>query len=434
MSAKKAKWSLRRHLIQSFVGVGVMRLISLPVGLLTSIILARILGPNEFGQYAFVMALLPLLSLPVAGGVSQLLTREVAKYSHTGRWPLYRGVIRSAHLWVISISLIVLAFYFSCRTFAGWPPSAGKWSLTGIIIIMVPINGLTAVRNAVIKGLGFPTYSEFPTLFIQPLILLAAYSTLAIFECLTLRLALWTQVFAGAAVFIIAAMMFLKIKPDGSLAHKPIYEAKKWAFSLYPFTLIVLVATLNTQLGIILLGLLGTDEAVAAMRVAERGAYLVALALLIANMVISPYIVTTYRDGDKNKLQRLSRQSARGAFFIALPTGLILIIFGKSLIFFTFGQEYVSISYIPLVILVIGQLFNVFFGSVGQFLSMTGHEMDALAGQFFALITNCVVCIILIPLYGVSGAAIAVSTGIITWNFILGIQVSKRLKIRPSVV
>lgn len=434
MSADKEEWSLRRQLIKSFIAVGVMRLISLPVGLLTSIILARILGPKAFGQYAFVMALLPLLALPVAGGVPQLLTREVAKYSHTGQWPLYRGVIRSANLWVIFISLMVLAIYLIGRTFAGWPPNEGKWSLIGIIILMVPINGLNAVRNGAIKGLGFPAYSELPTLLIQPLILLAAYTTLAVLECLTLRVALWTQVFAGAAIFIIATILFLRIRPDAFLAHQPIYEAKKWVFSLYPFTLIVLAATLNTQVGIVLLGLLGTDEAVAAMQVGERGAYLVALALFIVNMVISPHIVKTYRDGDKYKLQKLSRQSARGAFFIALPIGLILIFFGKSLIFFSFGEEYVSISYFPLVILVVAQLFNVFFGSVGQFLSMTGHEKDTLKGQFFALFANFATCAIFIPFYGVMGAAIGVSTGIIVWNVLLSILVFKRLKIRPSLI
>ena len=37
-----------------------MKLIFIPLGLVTNIILARTLGPNGFGQYAFIMALIYL--------------------------------------------------------------------------------------------------------------------------------------------------------------------------------------------------------------------------------------------------------------------------------------------------------------------------------------------------------------------------------------
>ncbi len=39
-----------------------------------------------------------------------------------------------------------------------------------------------------------------------------------------------------------------------------------------------------------------------------------------------------------------------------------------------FGKDYVSISYLPLVIIVVGQLVNVFFGTVGHLLSVSGNE------------------------------------------------------------
>ena len=414
------------------MGVGAMRLVAIPIGLLTSIILARTLGPESFGQYAFVMALLPLLSLPVAGGVPQVLTREVAGYSYAGQWSLYRGVVRGAHIWVLSISLMVVAVYFAGGPLAGWIPSEGRWALLGIIILMVPFNGLNAVRNGTIKGLGFPGQAEMPSQLLQPFIILAAYCALAGIGGLTPKTAVWAQVFGGALTFVFATVLFYKIRPKTSLSHPPVYETKKWAVALFPFTLIVLVNTFNTQVGIVLLGFLGTDEAVAAMRVGERGAQFVALSLGLVNAVISPHIVNAYRDGDLKKLQQLSRQSARGAFIIALPIGLILILAGKPLIGLAFGEEFTAISYLPLIILVAGQLVNVFFGSVGQFLSMSGHEKDTLKGQVLALVVNVTACAILIPLYGAVGAAAGVSIGIITWNSMLGILVFKRLRIRPT--
>ena len=73
-----------------------MRLFQIPIGLGVSILLARFLGPEQFGQYTFVMVLVPLLALPITGGMQNLLTREVAAYSHAGKWRLYKGILRAA--------------------------------------------------------------------------------------------------------------------------------------------------------------------------------------------------------------------------------------------------------------------------------------------------------------------------------------------------
>ncbi|MDC9603281.1 polysaccharide biosynthesis C-terminal domain-containing protein, partial [Pseudoalteromonas sp. GABNS16G] len=148
--------------------------------------------------------------------------------------------------------------------------------------------------------------------------------------------------------------------------------------------------------------------------------------------VISPHIVNAFKSNDMKLLQRLSRQSARGAFAIALPIGLLLIFFGDSLISVLFGEEYSEISYLPLIILVIGQLFNVFFGSVGFLLAMTGNEKQSFKGQVFAVLVNLFLCWALVPTMGAVGAAIAVSSSIIFWNAILGYLVYRKVGIRPS--
>jgi O-antigen/teichoic acid export membrane protein len=428
----KTHASLRKQLIKSFLGIGAMKLFALPIGLLTSIILARMLGPSAFGQYAFVMGLLPLLALPIAGGIPQLLTREIAGYVHESQWAYYRGIVRSAHYWIIGFSILTLVLYAFLNPILGILPSSGKWELLNVGILLLPLLGLNAARNGVIKGLGFPAYAEMPTQLIQPFIVLIAYSFLALSGLLTSKSALWFQFFCGALTFLFATALFLKVKPKEAIHYQPIYESKKWACALLPFTLIALLSTFNIQIGIVLLGLMGTDEGVAALRVGERGAQFVVISLGLVNMIISPYIVKSSREGNMLQLQQLSRQSARGAFAIALIISSILILYGKQLIELAFGVEYALIAYVPLVILVSGQLLNVFFGSVGQLLSMSGYERDTLLGQGMALLVNIIACIALIPLYGPIGAAIGSVLGITTWNILLASLVYKRLGIRPT--
>ena len=158
-----------------------------------------------------------------------------------------------------------------------------------------------------------------------------------------------------------------------------------------------------------------------------------ALSLVLVNMVISPHIVRVYQARDIAELQKLSRRTARGAFLLALLLAVVLVSLGRPIIGLVFGVEYVEIAYLPMVILVLGQLINVAFGSVGMLLSMSGHENLTLLGQFAGLIAIVVLALLLIPKYGELGAAIAASGGLLVWNCVLGYAVATRLKIRPGI-
>ncbi len=413
------------------MGVGIMKLASIPIGILTSVILARGLGPEVFGQYVLVMSLVPLLALPVAGGLPQFLTREIAVYSHAGQWHFFRGLITWAHRWVLWVSLLVVFVYYMLRLLGVWEEQS-RWQLLGLAIILVPLNGLNSIRSGTIKGLRFPVYAELPGQLILPVILFVGSGLLLYSDKLTAASAIWMQIIGNAAIFVMGTLVYLKIRPHESQYVKSDYRNKAWFSSVHPFTLLALAGTFNAQAGIVLLGMLSTDENVAALRVAERGAQFVALSLMLVNLVIAPYIVRMYRESDMRRLQDLSRKSALGAFMIALPVALALIIFGQPIINFAFGVEYSEIAYLPLIILVVGQLVNVFCGSVGYLLSMSGHERVTLYSQLFSLILNLGLCVALVPSLGAVGAALSIGISLVIWNLILVWMVNKYIGIRST--
>lgn len=422
----------KNPLVKSFFGLGALRLLSIPMGLVTSIILARGLGTEAFGQYAFVMSLIAILVLPVSGGLPQLLTREVAAYLHHKNWALYRGVLRAAHLWVLLASFSIIGIYFFISNATNLLPDENKWQLLSIAIFTLPFLGLGAVRDGAIKGLGKPIYSEIPGQLIQSILIIAAYLILTSLNLLNAKMAIFSQALIAGIVFLIATWIFHWLQPKERKVETPKYELKTWAPALLPFTLLALIGTFNAQIGIVILGFLGSDEQVAAMRVADRGAAFVALSLTLVNIIIAPHIVRAFQSKDKEGLQKLAKQSARGSFLIALPIGLVLLFGGKYLIELVFGADYAVIAYYPMAILVVGQLINVFFGSVGYLLSMSGYANDTLKGQFIAVVVNIVLCSFLVPLYGAVGAAIGVS--IIVWNIVLSYLVYIRLNIISVVL
>jgi O-antigen/teichoic acid export membrane protein len=112
----------------------------------------------------------------------------------------------------------------------------------------------------------------------------------------------------------------------------------------------------------------------------------------------------------------------------------ILILGGESLIKLAFGADYAAISYWPVVIIAVGQLFNVFFGSVGYLLSMSGYEKDTLKAQLLAVIINVATSVILVPRFGAVGGALSVAMSLIIWNIMSAVLVKKRLAITPSAL
>lgn len=425
---------MKHGLMHSFLGLGAAKLLSIPMTLLISVVLARSLGEQAFGQYVFIMALVPLVSLPVSGGLSQLLTREVALYSTTNNWALYRGILRSAHLWVVFGATVIIATYWILRSLFAWVPSGGKWDLLHIALLLIPLGALNAVRKGVIKGMGRPVLSEFPNLVIQPATFLFVVVAILWTGSLNVFTAMWLQVASSAIALCIASIIFLRLQRSSVVLVAPRFQLRDWQLALVPLMIIAAIGTLNAQISIVILGFTSTNDQIAAMRIAERGAMFVGLPLVLANLVIAPHIATLYRSGNRAGLQRLAKRVAAGSLIIAMPVAVVLVVFGTEIVAVVFGNEYSEAAYIPLVVLVAGQLVNVFFGSVGYLLAMTGHERDSLKGQILAVMVNALLCLILAPLFGALGAAVGASIGLLVWNAVLSLFVVKRLGVRSTAV
>ncbi|RUO76950.1 oligosaccharide flippase family protein [Idiomarina seosinensis] len=429
----KADESFRGQLLKGGLGVGFLKLCALPLTLLTSIILARGLGPEGLGQYAFVMAVINVLVLPIGPGLGQLLTREVSKLQYSSQWAVLRGLIRRAHQWALIGSIVLMLFI------AAWvylKPSQGTEESGGLLLIgslLLPLLALNFLRTSILRGLRHVISAQLPDLVVRTCLHFIIAIVLLMIGVLTPTTAIVSQICSVLLAFIIGTWLLRRVRPKELKNEAPRYQTRIWLKSLPPFVMLAIVATLNGEIGILALGLLGMDEAAGAFRVAQSGALLVVLSLTIINLVIGPHITRAHQADDWERLQKLSKKSARMALAISLPLALPMIFFSGPLINLIFGAEYESIAKWPLAILAVGQLINVGFGSVGLFLTMSGHEKDTLIGQVIALLVSVTMTITLIPSMGAVGAALAVSIGLVTWNVSLAFYFVKRFRFRPSI-
>ena len=404
---------------------------AIPVGLLTSIVLARNLGAEAFGQYSFMMTLLTLLAVPVAGGIRPLLTREVAIAKYEGDSNRFKVVVRKAMVWVIwcSVFFCVIGYLLIELSLV---PDTGKWSYLWLVIIMLPLMGLGAVRDGVLKGIKEPFWVVFLSFVLHPVLLLVIVTLIFWVGELNVVSGLLSQMVSMLLVLILSVFVLMSKESFTRGIKIKEYAIGNWVKMLLPFFAINMVMVLCTHTGMLLLGFVGTDQDVAAFRVAERGAYLVGMSLVLINMVIPPYIVEAWKKNDKRKIKRLLWQSALNGFVLSLPIALVLVVFGKDVVGIVFGDDFREISYLPLVILSLGQLVNVLFGAALVLLTMTGFERDVIRAQLPGLLMNGGIAVVLIPHWGAAGAALGAVAGQFTINSIVAYFVAKRVKIRPS--
>ena len=110
------------------------------------------------------------------------------------------------------------------------------------------------------------------------------------------------------------------------------------------FALVLLSGGLviNSQTGVVLLGLIDTPESAGLYSVAQRGALLVAFPLMAVSSALAPVAARLWASRDVGQLQRLVTFSARAVLLGSLPIALVFIVAGEGLLGFVFGASFTA--------------------------------------------------------------------------------------------
>jgi O-antigen/teichoic acid export membrane protein len=177
----------------------------------------------------------------------------------------------------------------------------------------------------------------------------------------------------------------------------------------------------------IMLGIYSTEADVGIYSVVLKIATFSTFVLMSINAVATPRFAQYYARNDMDGLRKYTSQTAKVIFFSSVPIFLFIIIFNEWLLGL-FGDEF-KIGAMALLITMIGQLFNVFAGSVGAILNMTGHQTVFRNIIMISTLINVIACVILIPVFGLIGSALAGTAFMASWNLISMVYIRRKLKI-----
>ena len=235
---------------------------------------------------------------------------------------------------------------------------------------------------------------------------------------------------AAATLCLVWTWMFQAIPKN--TRNVPMETTRRdWARIAVPLLLHTGFYALMRRLDILILGaLVGTSEA-GIYAVASRIANLASFGLLATNMIMAPIISHLYSKNKLAELQRVLTLAAAPVSAITILITLGIVIFGNTVLQI-FGQDF-TLGYSALAILVVGQTITGLVGPIGFLMTMTGHQNIAAWITGLCAILNGILNFLLIPVYGMEGAAIATTVTIIIRNFVMVWYVWSNLRLSPTV-
>ncbi len=423
---------LRAELLRGGAGSVFVQGAAMVLSLSVTVVLARTLGPKDYGLYAYVFSLVSFLAVPIEYGLPSLVIRETARGELDAKWDLVRSVWRWSNIATILYSFLVATVLgISVFLFFSHFSSVQIYTLAWGIFLLLFMS-LGKVRGAELRGLRHVVIGQLPDAVVRPLFLIVGTLGLIFLwpsHRLTAAYAMMLHGLAGFMAFFAATWVLRKVRPDSLKKYtSPIYETRAWAKATFLLALLAGTRLMGQHIGILVLGFFVNQADVGIFKVVAQGGVLVVFGVLAANMTIAPHFARLYAGGDKARLQRAVILSSRASFAIALPIVLIFVLWGRQILSHVFGPAFVA-GYIALIIVAAGQLSSAVMGAVAYLLNMTGHERDVASSVAIAVVCDIGLNFALIPLWGINGAAVAMALSFVLWNGLLWRAARKRLGI-----
>ncbi len=146
--------------------------------------------------------------------------------------------------------------------------------------------------------------------------------------------------------------------------------------------------------------------------------------------IFMPIFSGLYAKNLLNEIKRNFSIVTKWLCLATLPIFLILFFYPEQLLNFLFGSSYI-VAANALRILAIGFIINNFLGPNGATLMVMGKTLFIMFATLTTAALNIVLNVILIPYYGIIGAALASAIALISLNLIKGYKLYSKAEVHP---
>ena len=392
-------------------------------GFLLNLIIARTLLPQQAGYYFLAFTMIQVLATTGMLGLQNSLLRFISTSKAEKNWNEASAAHKTGTLWafLFATTLGALLYFTSPWLAEHILEKPGATTALQAMAPSVTLLALLTLNAHALQAVG-DVIKSVSTLNILVQLLLAA----------ALLMGLATTAQTTAAFYSLSCLITLLISLIWWLRKpgihwrgvEPFPAATLWQ-SCLPLWWVAVMGLGVQWAGQLVSGVYVPPEELAVLAVAQRTAMLTSFVLMAVNLVVAPKFAALYKQGKSEQLERIALKATKLMVLFALPIVGFMLIFPEWLMWL-FGEQYKSGANL-LRILAIGQFVNVMTGSVGYLLSMSGHERDLRNVVFISGPMAIVLALVLTPLYGITGAAVATAIALASQNLLAVWMVKRRL-------
>jgi O-antigen/teichoic acid export membrane protein len=397
----------RSHMLDAAIAFAI-RVGSAGLVFLLQVFLARMMDLGDYGSYVTAWTWLVMLGAFAPLGIAESAVRFLPRYRARGRHGSARAFFRFGLRTVLLASLLIAGIAVILAM-------AGDWldNRVGLMILMIaaglPFLATQNFLEGVARAHGWYRLTSVPIYLLRPLIIIggcaAFYAAGAALDLPTVSLVVVAAMALVCIGLLVAVSRAMSREPQADSPDAITGSRRVWFKASVPLMLVSGVEDLLIYSDVLVLGILLDPDQVSIYFAAAR-------ALALANFVYYAFYFVSARGfsisnalADREKLQEAVWATTRATFWFTALAVAATLVAGPWLLA-AFGKSFAA-GYTSMWILGAGLTLRAVAGQSAELLITTGRQRDILIASVTALAFNVCLSFLLVPHYGIEGAAAA---------------------------
>lgn len=425
---------LQQSILRSMIVSSGIKLCAAMLTFLMFLFLARVLGPESYGRFAAMYGIGGFLAFVALFGQHTFVLRWLSAWQDPqdagqARWALKVGMLTTLVGGLLSwAGLALVAFALKIIR-----PETDLLSLILAGTLVLPM-AFAEFAISVLRSYGSVVKALLPRDILWRASLIAA--VLLIFH-------LGDEPVSVTAAFLVTAgllgglvcvqMYWVRQRlPTAIFFTRPVPNWSTWRQSSPWYWLAAISGMMAGYLAVVVVAAVLPDVETGAFFGAQKVAQLLQLPLIAINIVAAPLLARRFRAHDILGMQRLCRNIVLMLAPLVVGGFLVLVFLGPWLLSlfdagYTFAEPALLVAGLAAVI-------HSLSGPSGTAMLMASGEKAAVIVTFLAEGFGLLLIPPLALAYGVTGAAIAVAVGTVSWNLLAILWCRRRIGMDPSVL
>lgn len=384
------------------------------------------MGSFEFGIYIYVWTWVLMIGALSDVGLSSAARRFIPEYTELKSFDLLRGFLTGSRWLGFAMATgIALVGAIGVNLLAPWLDHFAIIPLY-LACLAIAAYGLVQVQAGMAQSYDWPNLALMPFYIWRQLIITVLMGAAWFFGAPTDAVtAMAIAVVTTWAVTIGQLVLLNRRLQDKVPAGRNVYEPKIWFATSLPIFVVEGFYLLLTYVDILALEHFRSPDDVT---IYYAGARLLAIVAFVYFAIAG---ATTHKfseydvSSDRQRLASFFGETVRWTFWPSLIVCAAMLAFGRPLLSL-FGAGF-DAGYGVMFILAIGMLSRAAVGPAERLLNMLGERKQCAIVYAIAFVINLTLCVILIPHFGIEGAAAVTSAALVAESVMFSWVAKQRL-------